>query len=179
MTEDGSTGELMLDTKEKDYLFSISGPIEATNEYVWQIDGSASDLPDYDCGGPFAGLKKTFKRHYKSPHESVGQYLERVLRSFQLYVGEAVENGECAMVARKHGLCIWFTLIPQQMKIKSKRSTIFTPTPSNPKSVIVEGEVAIHHKLVKFVSFSRKYDSDHHGQMSRVSLPDNIRFEHK
>ena len=179
MPEDGFADELELDNKEKDYLFSISGPVEATNEYMWQIDGNTSDLPEYDCGGPFAGLMKAFKRHYKSKHESVGQYIERVLRSFELYVGEAAENGDCAMVARKRGLCIWFTLIPQQMKIKSKRSTIFTPTASNPKPVIVEGEVATHHKLVKFVSFSHKYDSDHHGQMSRVSLPDNIRFEHK
>ena len=179
MPRDGIVDELKLDTKEKDYLFSISGPVEATNEYIWKIDGDASDLPEHDYGGPFAGLRRAFKRHYKSVHESVGQYIERVLRSFQLYVGEAAQNGECSMVARKRGLCIWFTLIPQQMKIKSKRSTIFTPTLKNPKPVIVEGEVVTHHKLVKFVSFSCKYDSDYLEQMSVVSLPDNIRFEHK
>jgi len=179
MPEDGFADELTLDTKERDYLFSISGPIEATNEYIWKIDGDAPDLPEHDCGGPFAGLKRRFNRHYKSPDESSTEYIERVLRSFELYVGEAAENGECTMMARKRGLCIWFTLIPQQMKIKSKKSTIFTPTQNNPKPVIVEGEVAIHHKLVKYVSFSRKYDSGYQGRMSRVSLPDNIKFEHK
>jgi hypothetical protein len=179
MPEEHLQEELALDAKEQDYLFSIGGPVKASNEYVWAIDGNVPDLPQHECSGFMETLKRPFKRHLKSPDESAAQYIERVICTFALYIGDLDNNGHCLMYAAKRGLCFCFTLIPREMKVKSHKSTIIAPTPDNPRPVVVEGAITTHHKLVKSVSFLKQGYADILEGMSRISLPKSIRFVHE
>ncbi|MBT3363213.1 MAG: hypothetical protein HN929_05310 [Chloroflexi bacterium] len=167
----------LLTLEENDYLLSISDPVKAINEYIWTVGLTAFDLPEYKPGGILGKLKKLFKRHYKLSAESPHQYIERVLRTFHLYVDDVNENGECWLIAQKRGLSLHFRLISQQMKIASHKSTIYTPSVDDPASVIVRGEVATHHKLVKLVSCSHDDQSDCLKRMSEVQLPECIKIE--
>ncbi|MFC1998271.1 hypothetical protein ACFLVR_01335 [Chloroflexota bacterium] len=179
MPEEHLQEELALDAKKQDCLFSIGGPVKATNEYVWAIDGNVLDLPQHECSGSLDTSKKPFKRHLKSPDESAAQYIERVICTFTLYIGDPDDNGHCPMWTTKRGLCFCFTLIPREMKVKSQKSTIFASTPDNPQPVVVEGAIATHHKLVKFISFLKQGYCDILEGMSRIALPKSIRFVHE
>jgi len=179
MPEEYLQEKLALDAKAQDCLSAIGDPVKASNEYVWAIDGNAPDLPRHECSGFMETLKKPFKRHLKSPDESAAQYIERVICTFALYIGDPDDNGHCPMYATKRGLCFCFNLIPREMKVKSRKSTIFAPTPDNPRPVVVEGAITTHHKLVKLVSFLKRGYADILEGMSRIALPKSIRFVHE
>jgi hypothetical protein len=94
-------------------------------------------------------------------------------------MGDLDDSGHCPLVAKKREFCFCFTLIPREMKVKSQRSSIFTPTQGNLQPVVVKGEIATHHKLVKLEFFSQQGHLDILEGMSRISLPKSIRFAYE